>query len=95
MPLGTIGQHLSVYKRKEMVLQVWDAERDALLCKIKPQGEKQFILAIPASVKKISYQVINSVKEQHLLSTKETYTIKNARFVEVLPPLNPAKAIQN
>lgn len=95
LPLGSIGQHLSIYKRKEMLLQVWDADNGKLLTQIKPQGEKQFILAIPASVKKISYQVIESAKDQQVLSAKENYNVKNARFIEVLAPLNPVNATQN
>lgn len=95
LPLGSIGQNLSIYKRKEMILQVWDADSGQLLAELKPQGEKQFILSIPATVKKISYQVMDSVKDLNALSAKESYTIKNSPFAEALPLLTPIKAPQN
>lgn len=95
LPLGSIGQNLSVYKRKEMILQVWDADSGQVLAELKPQGEKQFIVSIPATVKKINYQVVESAKDLNALSAKETYIIKNSRFAAALPLLTPIKAPQN
>ncbi|WP_373550027.1 hypothetical protein [Haliscomenobacter sp.] len=87
LPLGTIGQNFTGFKRREMVLQVKDAGTDQLIAEIKPQGELRFILSLPASVAKIKYQVIESSKNPVALTQWGEYVIGTALLQNLPTPL--------
>lgn len=86
LPLGILGQNRNPSQRRELILQVKDAVSDQLLTEVKAQGEKRFIVSLPASVKKIRYLVMESPKNP-VPVTKAGEYILNPENVQELPEL--------
>ena len=87
LPLGNIGQNLTGFKRREMILKVVDGGTDQLITEIRPQGELRFILNLPARVAKIKYQVIESSKNPVALTQWGEYVIGAASLQNLPTPL--------
>jgi hypothetical protein len=86
LPLGSIGQNLTGFKRREMVLKVVDASTDQLIAELRPQGELRFILNLPARITKIKYQVLESSKNSVPLTQWGEYTIGTASLQNLPTP---------
>jgi hypothetical protein len=86
LAVGSLGQNLSPSQRRELILQVKDATSNQLLTEVKPQGEKRFIVSLPASVKKIRYQVMESPKNPVPITKAGEYVL-NPENVQELPGL--------
>jgi hypothetical protein len=87
LPLSSIGQNLTGFKRREMILKVVDASTDQLITELRPQGELRFILSLPANVAKIKYQVIESSKNPVALTQWGEYVIGAASLQNLPTPL--------
>lgn len=86
LAVGSLGQNLSPFQRRELILQINDATSNQLLMEVKPQGEKRFIVSLPASVKKIRYQVVESLKNPVSITKVGEYVL-NSENVQELPEL--------